>query len=824
MRILLVSDHYPPYVGGVQRQTRAMAMELSARGHEVGVVTVWQDTLPSSEQLDGFPVWRLRQVRSLPGIRGRARRRHQPPWPDPVSLWQLRGILRRFRPDVVHSSGWFTYSAAAALLGSRTPLIVSIREYGFICSNASLLHKGQACSGPELVKCASCSHWYHGRIKGTGALIGVRGSAWLIRRKATAVHNVSAYVEESVVPRLFEASRTPESVVIPSFYVPDPDRADAEFLSRLPSAPFILFVGALRRVKGVQILLDAYTSLRDPPPLVLLGTFEKDTPAPLPDGVHAPGAASFGTVMEAWKRCLFGVMPSLWPEPFGSVIHEAMLHGKAVIGTIPGGHSDMIENGRTGLLVPSGDLDALRAAMQSLIDNESFRDELGSAAAQAAPRFSAPVVVPQFEGLYRDIADKPSAPTPSTNGHARRTREAPLRILMLAQSYAPTIGGEERLVQDLSRELVSRGHSVSVATLTPTASTQDDGVAVHVLRSSIYRLPLRFQDAGRRHAVPAPDPETVADLRRVIKAERPDVIHAHNWLVHSYLPLRRALGVPVVMSLHDYALICATKRLFRDSTVCSGPGLLKCAQCAGGQYGRWLGAGLAGTIALSTRYALERVDRFVAISGAVRDACGLHGDHRCSVIPNLVRPLPAPVAAREPLLRKLPGEPYVLFFGDATVDKGAALLARVYDEIPAAPPLVFVGRPLVANLHRHRNVVLAGPMPHPIAIQAVRDGMFTVVPSQWAEPFGLVALESAAAGKAVVASDIGGLASIVEHEKTGLLVKPGDGYGLRVALERMIADAPLRDRLGHAARSHATRFAPEVIVPRFEELYRELLA
>jgi glycosyltransferase involved in cell wall biosynthesis len=102
--------------------------------------------------------------------------------------------------------------------------------------------------------------------------------------------------------------------------------------------------------------------------------------------------------------------------------------------------------------------------------------------------------------------------------------------------------------------------------------------------------------------------------------------------------------------------------------------------------------------------------------------------------------------------------------------------------------------------------------------------MFTVVPSQWAEPFGLVALESAAAGKAVVASDIGGLASIVQHEKTGLLVKPGDEYGLRVALERMIADAPLRDRLGEAARSHATQFAPEVIVPQFEELYREMLA
>jgi glycosyltransferase involved in cell wall biosynthesis len=397
-----------------------------------------------------------------------------------------------------------------------------------------------------------------------------------------------------------------------------------------------------------------------------------------------------------------------------------------------------------------------------------------------------------------------------------------MRILMLAQSYAPTIGGEERIVQDLSRELVGRGHEVGVATLTPTARTQDDGVAVHVLRSSTYRLPLGFRDLDRRHAVPAPDPETVFDLHALIRRQRPDVVHAHNWLVHSYLPLRRRLGVPVVMSLHDYALICATKRLFYEHAVCSGPALVKCAHCAGAQYGSVTGAGLAGTMAITSRFALRRIDRFVAISEAVREACGLAGDDRCTVIPNFVRTLPATVEGAEPLLAKLPSEPFILFFGDATVDKGAALLARVYETIPEAPPLVFVGRSLVDELRARRNIVLTGPVPHHLAIQAVRQGMFTVVPSQWAEPFGLVALESAAAGKPVVASDIGGLASIVQHEETGLLVKPGDEHDLRVAVERMIGDAALRARLGDAARRQAERFAPSVIVPLFEDLYREL--
>ena len=252
------------------------------------------------------------------------------------------------------------------------------------------------------------------------------------------------------------------------------------------------------------------------------------------------------------------------------------------------------------------------------------------------------------------------------------------------------------------------------------------------------------------------------------------------------------------MSLHDYALICATKRLFRDNAVCSGPGLTKCGQCAGAQYGRVLGAGLAGTIALSSRYALERVDRFVAISEAVRDACGLPGDRRCRVIPNLVRPLPAPVAEPAELLSKLPAEPYVLFFGDATVDKGGgAARSRLRRARRAAAARVC--RPPARPRSAHTPQRRAGRSDVPSdGDPGGSRGMFTVVPSQWAEPFGLVALESAAAGKAVVASDIGGLRSIVRHEQTGLLVQPGDGDGLRVALERLIADASLRDRLGEA--------------------------
>lgn len=401
MRILLASDHYPPFVGGVQRQTRAMAIELRDRGHDVEIATVWQAGQPAYEDLDGFPVHRLRQLRSLPGIPGRKTRKHQPPFPDPVTALELRRLIKRFDPDVVHSSGWYCYSAAAAMVGIRTPLVISAREYGFSCANASMLHHGDPCSGPGFAKCFECSNWYHGPVLGPVAFAGVRISAPLLRRKATAVHSVSRYVSEIVERDFVRGKRRLPQRVIPSFRLDTSERPEQDMLDDLPDEPFLLFVGALRRVKGVQVLYDAYRELDRAPPLVMMGTPESDTPAAAPDGVVIAGPASNATVLAAWDRSLFGVMPSLWPEPFGSVIHEGMSRGKAVIGTTPGGHSDMIDDEVNGLLVPAADVDALRAAMRRLIFDAALRERLGSAAKLKAEQFTAAAVIPQFENLYR---------------------------------------------------------------------------------------------------------------------------------------------------------------------------------------------------------------------------------------------------------------------------------------------------------------------------------------------------------------------------------------------------------------------------------------
>jgi len=396
---------------------------------------------------------------------------------------------------------------------------------------------------------------------------------------------------------------------------------------------------------------------------------------------------------------------------------------------------------------------------------------------------------------------------------------------MLTQSYPPIVGGEERAVEDLSLELAGRGHDVAVAALRQPGGEprRSAGVRVHAMRSSAYRLRRLYGDPERRHAPPVPDPETVLELRRVLRHERPDIVHAHNWLVHSYLPLDRGEGPALALTLHDYGLICATKRLMRRGLPCGGPGPARCLRCAAAHYGAGKGVATAPAVRAGRPRLHRHVDLFLAVSRAVGELSGLSASDGWRVVPNLFRPPSIPVASGDPRLEQLPRQPFLLFFGDAGHDKGAALLAAAYGELERPPPLVFLGRPLLDGLADRPGVTALGPWPHWLAMEALSRCLFAVVPSIWPEPFGLVALEAAAAGKPVVASDTGGLRDIVVDGESGLLVAPGDRHALVAALSRLIGDARLRERFGAEAVRRAEAFAPQTVVPLVEAAYSEAI-
>jgi len=400
-----------------------------------------------------------------------------------------------------------------------------------------------------------------------------------------------------------------------------------------------------------------------------------------------------------------------------------------------------------------------------------------------------------------------------------------MRILMLAQTYSPVVGGEERLVEDLSVQLARRGHEVTVATLRQPLGDppQRDGVRVELLDSAVHSLPGISVLEERRYAAPLPDPRTTAGLRRVLRETQPDVVHAHNWLVNSFLPLARGAEAPLVLSLHDYGILCPTKRLFYKGGVCSGPAPLKCMRHAFAYYGAAKGAMIATGTRLSDPWVRRRVDMFLSVSSAVERLCEVEPDVAHRIVPNFVGELPQAPADADEQLAFLPDGHFVLYFGDVAEDKGAANLLAAYGSLADPPPLVLIGRRSIEGLDEVPGVIAPGPWPHALAIEALRRSLFTVVPSIWAEPFGIVALEAAVAGKPIVASDIGGLRDIVADGETGLMAPAGDRAGLAAALARMIADAEMRARMGEAAARRAKLFSPEAVVPRFEDAYRDAI-
>jgi glycosyltransferase involved in cell wall biosynthesis len=411
LRILMVSDEWRPYIGGAGHCMELFARELAARGHELAVATAWHAEAPAFEERDGVAIHRIRDLPSRARWISENPTRHTPPpFPDPEAIRSLRRLIGDFGPDLIPAYGWLAHSLAAALIGKDIPMIIWGHEYGNVCAMRSLYRlEREICSGPGPLKCLRCSTHGRGLAKGTVAAASVLGVRPLLRRKTSALHSVSRYVA-TVLERDLDPPGAP-SVVIPNFHEEGPGGApDEAILDLLPERPFILFVGALRRVKGVDELLDAYARLDDPPPLVMVGIRTPDTPQEFPAGVTVLNDVPHPTVMAMWERALFGVFPSKWPEPLATVVHEAMSCGRPAIGTTPGGHEDMIDDGESGFIVPAGDAGALSRAMAKLLDDDELRERMGREARMRAGRYVRDAVVPELERFYIETAERQRQP------------------------------------------------------------------------------------------------------------------------------------------------------------------------------------------------------------------------------------------------------------------------------------------------------------------------------------------------------------------------------------------------------------------------------
>ena len=207
------------------------------------------------------------------------------------------------------------------------------------------------------------------------------------------------------------------------------------------------------------------------------------------------------------------------------------------------------------------------------------------------------------------------------------------------------------------------------------------------------------------------------------------------------------------------------------------------------------------------RPVLRRARVAMCVSRALAEEARALGARDVRVVPNAVELPPEVGGEADP--------PEILFAGRLSPEKGILELV----EAARGLPLVVAGDgPL-----RDRVPGALGFVPRERLRELYRRAAVVACPSR-REGFGVVCAEAMAHGRPVVASAVGGLLDIVVDGETGLLVPPRDVPALRAALERLLADAALRQRLGAAGRERARReFSPDRVTEMTLAAYRDAL-
>ncbi len=398
MRILEVSGIYPPAIGGIELHVELISRELLRRGHDVAVATLGDGRLPERRNEDGLLVYRLRGwSRALGPYYRSPERRFHPPAPDPGIFRGLALICRERQVEIVHLHDWMAYSALPLKNLRGVRIAFTLHDFSLSCVRQTYLNGSGMCSGRSFLKCVSCASEQYGKRRSAALTTSLYASRPLNRFVDRFV-TVSAAVglagrADGCIPDdvEFDVIGSPVDAASPATNRP----------AFLPAEDgYLLFVGALGRHKGLDVLLDAYAGLDGSVPLVLIGTPRHDTPRTFPAGVTVALNVPHGQVMAAWARCSIAVVPSICPEGFGRVAVEAMHAGRPVVASSLGGLAEIVVNGETGVLVTPGDVGALRAALQRLLDDPGIAEELGKAGRVRAQRYTTEVVVDRLEGIF----------------------------------------------------------------------------------------------------------------------------------------------------------------------------------------------------------------------------------------------------------------------------------------------------------------------------------------------------------------------------------------------------------------------------------------
>ena len=380
-----------------------------------------------------------------------------------------------------------------------------------------------------------------------------------------------------------------------------------------------------------------------------------------------------------------------------------------------------------------------------------------------------------------------------------------MRILIVHSRYrSGSASGENQVVEDEARLLRDGGHEVVVHSPTPQVESRAD--VLRAARDAIWSR------------------ESVRDVKTLNRTHHFDIVHCHNILTGlspSVLWAAKSEGIPTVMTLHNYRLMCLPGTFLRDGKVCEA--CLGRVPWRGARYSCYRESAAASTV-LGTSVSMHRmastfdaVELFLAVSSFVKEKHiqgGLSRD-RIEVKPNFSWPL-----ARS----KRPGD-YFLYMGRLAPEKGVATLLEAWNRLNDVQLLVVGDGPAGDDLRRKvpSSARFLGTVPHSRIGELLSGARALMVPSLWYEGAPRSILEAFSAGVPVLASRIGALPEVVSESVSGLLVEPGDSEAWLDAVRKMEDDRLALQLAEGAHDTYERLYTPEIALRQLEGAYRRVL-
>lgn len=397
-----------------------------------------------------------------------------------------------------------------------------------------------------------------------------------------------------------------------------------------------------------------------------------------------------------------------------------------------------------------------------------------------------------------------------------------MKILHIVHQYPPEyVGGTEQYTQNLARYQVGQGERVAV--FYPSAEVNSLEVRLDEPGVRVYRAPAGTRSRQRVFLDTFNQGVLSQAFAQTVAAEQPDVVHIQQLmgLPAGIISQLRAANIPYVLTLHDYWFPCANAQLLTNdqNSLCAGPDKwwLNCSRCALARakiQANWLAPALSPLLAYRFRLLrpiLQGAGRVIAPTPFIAQMYEQNGfgGENLVVIPHSIE-IPETFPPRP---ENESGQINITFIGSLAWQKGVHILIEAFNQLPPTGfELNIYGNPAIfpdyvaqlqAKAH-HSAIHFGGPLDRPGVWRALAAADVVAVPSLWYEVSPLIVMEAFAAGRPLVVSRPGSLASLVREEVDGLTVPAGDVAAWRDTLLRLGQEPGLLAKLRGGIRPGTT--------------------